>query len=242
MPSIDLYWSPGSCARVPFVALEHVGAPFQLHVLNRYIGDHQTSEYRAINPKEKVPSLALDGWVVTENPVIQIVLARTFPDAGLLPIGDMQAATEAMSMMAWFASGIQPAVARQRFPGAFSDADEAGLERIRLAARRELTKAFAILEERLDHRDWLFDDWSIIDAYMLWLWFRAIGSGMNPDPFPRCADHARRNEARPAVATVLDREETEFARFQDAGTVPPTIPPFQVGRTPSVGGNQRVTT
>ncbi len=232
MPSIDLYWSPGSCARVPFIALEHAGVPFELHVLNRYVGDHQTAEYRAINPKEKVPSIVLDGWVITENPVIQTVLARTFPNAGLLPTGDERVVTEAMSMMAWFASGIQPAVARQRFPGTFSDGDEASLERIRLVARKELEKAFAILEARLADRDWLFGDWSIIDAYMLWLWFRAVGSGMDPGPFTRCADHARRNEARPAVSRVLDREEAEFARFQESGTVPAVIPPFQVGRTP----------
>jgi len=233
MPSIDLYWSPGSCARVPFIALEHTGAPFQLHVLNRYVGDHQTAEYRAINPKEKVPAIVLDGQAITENPVIQTVLARTFPEAGLLPAGDDRTVVEAMSMMAWFASGIQPAVGRQRFPGMFSDGDEASLDRIRRVARKELEKAFAILEARLLDRDWLFADWSTIDAYMLWLWFRAVGSGMDPAPFPRCADHALRNEALPAVVRVLDREEAEFAQFQDAGTVPDVIPPFQVGRTPS---------
>lgn len=233
MPTIDLYWSPGSCARVPFVALEEAGADFNLHVLNRYVGDHQTPEYRALNPKEKVPTVVIDGWVVTENPVIQMVLARHFPEARLLPDGDERTVVEAQSLMAWFASGIQPAVARQRFPGVFSD-DAAGHDAIRTSARRELEKAFAILERRLEDRECLFGDWTIVDAYMLWLWFRAVGSGMDPAPFPRCADHARRTESRPSVARVLDREETEFAHFDDQGTVPPQIPPHQVGRTPLV--------
>ncbi len=232
MPSIELYWSPGSCARVPFVALEEAGAEFELHVLNRYLGEHQTPEYRAINPKEKVPTLVLDGRPITENPVIQTVIARTFPAAKLLPTGNERTATEALSMMAWFASGIQPAVGRQRFPGVFSD-DEASLDRIRVFARRELAKAFAILEGRLTDREWLFDDWSIIDVYMLWMWFRAVGSGMDPAPFPGCADHALRTEGRRSVAKVLDREEEEFARFEGSGTVPASVPPFQVGRTPT---------
>src|SRR5579863_9712700 len=106
MPTIDLYWAPGSCARVPFIALEHAGVPFELHVLNRYAGDFQTSEFRAVNPKGKVPVLVLDGEVITENPVIQIVLARTFPEARLLPTGDERIVTQAMSTMAWFASDI----------------------------------------------------------------------------------------------------------------------------------------
>ena len=240
MPTIDLYWAPGSCARVPFIALEHAGVPFELHVLNRYAGDFQTAEFRAVNPKGKVPVLVLDGEVITENPVIQIVLARTFPEARLLPTGDERIVTEAMSTMAWFASDIHPAVARQRFPASFAYGDmtavtdgDATLEGIRLAARKDLEKSFAILEARLADRDWLFADWSIIDAYMLWLWFRAVGSGMDPAPFPRCADHARRNEARPAVARVLDREAAELANFTQAGTVPASPPPFQVGRVPA---------
>ncbi len=233
MTSIELYWSPGSCARVPFVALEEAGASFSLHVLNRYIGDHKTPEYRAINPKEKVPSLVLDGWVVTENPVIQTVLARTFPDAGLLPRVDERTIIEAQSMLAWFSSGIQPAVGRRRFPAVFSDA-EGSLKRIRVFARRELEKAFTILERRLTDREWLSGEWSIVDAHMLWLWFRAIGSEMDGTAFPRCAEHAQRSEERPSVIKVLDREEAEFARFQQAGTVPTSVPPYQVGRTPTL--------
>ena len=73
---------------------------------------------------------------------------------------------------------------------------------------------------------------------MLWLWFRATGSGMDGTPFPRCAEHARRNEARPAVARVLDREELEFSRFVEAGAVPDDIPPHQVGRAPDVSAQR----
>jgi glutathione S-transferase len=231
MPSIDLYWSPGSCARVPFIALEETGAPFTVHVLNRYIGDHLTPEYQALNPKGKVPTVVLDGWVITENPVIQTVVARTFTQARLLPTGEERTVTEALSMMAWFASAIHPAAGRQRFPGAFCD-DESGLKGVRSAARRELEKSFAILERRLSEREWLFDEWTIVDAYMLWLWFRAIGSGMDGAAFPSCADAARRTEVRPSVARVLDREEVEFARFEKEGTVPEGMPPYQVGRIP----------
>jgi glutathione S-transferase len=234
MPSIELYWAPGSCARVPFVALEEAGADFTLHVLNRYVGEVDGPRYRAVNPKAKVPAIVVDGdWVVTENPVIQTVLARLFPAARLLPTGDERLVTDALSTMAWFASGLHPAVARQRLPGLFTEGDADSLERIRLAARRELEKAFAALEERLGDRQWLLGDWSIVDVYMLWLWFRAVGSGMDPAPFPRCADHGRRTEARPSVARVLDREEAEWDRFQTEGTVPGSVPPHQVGRTPA---------
>lgn len=233
MAMIELFWSPGSCARVPFVALEESGAPYTLRVLNRYVGEHQRPSYRSVNPKEKVPALAIDGWVVTENPVIQQVLARMFPAARLLPLDDEHALVDAQSLMAWFASGLQSAVARARFPGVFCD-EPSSHDRIRAIATRELDKGFTLLEQRLQDREWLLGEWSIVDVYMLWLWFRAVGSGMDPSPFPRVADHALRTEARPSVATVLDREEAEFARFEAADTVPTSVPPYQVGRTPTL--------
>lgn len=231
MPKIDLYWSPGACARVPFIALEEIGVPFNLRVLNRYVGEHLTPEYRAVNPKCKVPALVVDGWALTENPAIQTFLARAYPEARLLPTADDRVAIEALSMMAWFASGLHPAVGRLRVPSATSD-EEASFGRIRELARTELEKGFAILEERLRDREWLFGAWSVVDAYMLWLWFRATGSGMDSGPFPRCADHGWRNEQRPSVARVLDREEEEFAAMKEAGTVPASVPPHQVGRIP----------
>ncbi len=231
IPETHLYWSPGTCARVPFVALEEAGVPFELHVINRYIGDHQTEEYKRLNPKQRVPTLVLDDWVVTEIPVMTTVLDQTFPEGKLLPEGDRRSTAYVLSTMAWFASGIQPAVGRQRFPKAFTDSEDC-TDSIRVAARRQLEGSFSILEDRLGGRDWLFGDWSIVDVHLLWLWFRAVGSGMEASRFPRCAAHAERTEARPSVARVLDREEEEFARFEAAGTVPDDIPPFQVGRTP----------
>ena len=231
--SLTLFWLPGTCARVPFVALEEVGAPYHLRVMNRFAGDTNSSEYKAINPKKKVPALRIDDWVITENPVILRVLASKFPAAGLLPAGDERTEVLAHETMAWFASELHKAVARQRFPETVTTSqDEAHWEAIRQKARAELIDGFAILERRLQASDWLFGQWSIVDVYMLYLWWRAVGSGMDPAPFPRCADHGRRTEARPSVATVLDREETEFARFEREGTVPKNFAPYYVGRVP----------
>jgi len=231
MTSITLFWRPGTCARIIYVALEEIGEPFEVQTLNAFKGDMQSAEYRAVNPKGKVPALLFDDWVITENPVILRVLDRRFRQARLLPAGDERTETAAAEMMAWFASGLHPAVARHRFPGRFTTSeDPAEWQGIRLHAREELAAAFAILEQRLQTRDWLFDDWSIVDVYMLYLWWRAVGSGMDPSPFPRCTDHGRRCEARPTVAEVLDRDAAEFARMEAEGWVPSDWEPHYAGR------------
>ena len=232
MADIELYWSPGSCSRVTLIALEEIGEPFRLI----YAGGDRAANpgYLAINRKGKVPALVVDGDVLTETPAILTYLARTHPHARLLPNQMPAIEIDALATMAWLASGVHPAVTRLRFPSSVSD-DPSGFEAIRRVADANLRMSFEIIEERLAGRDWLYDDWSIVDGYLLWVWFRATGSGMDGTPFPRCADHALRCEQRPTVAAVLDREESEMRRLLAEGLFPLDRPPYQVGRAPRVG-------
>ncbi|MFT3866669.1 MAG: glutathione S-transferase family protein [Solirubrobacterales bacterium] len=229
MADYRLFWSPGTCARVPFVALEEIGCPYAVTVVDKAAKGRP--DYIAMNPKGKVPTLLADGRAVTENPAIQLFLARRHPEAGLLPAGPAEE-LEALELMSWFAAGIHPAITRQRYPQLFSE-EPAAWASIRVRARVQLEEAFTILERRLRHGGWLFDAWSVVDVYLLWLWFRATGSGMDGTEFPACADLARRCEARPSVAKVLDREEREFDLLLAQGRAPASSPPFQVGRAPT---------
>lgn len=231
--AVELFWFPGTCARVPFIALEEIGAPFETRLISLN-GDATAAYRRDVNPKGKVPALRVDGRVITENPAIQMFLARRHPEARLLP-EDPDAQLDALMLMSWFAAGIHPAIPRARFPMFFCDLAESH-DSIRRLARATLAESFALLEARLADRPWLFGDaWTIVDGYLLWLWFRSVGSGVDPTPFPRLSDHGRRCEQRPSVARVLDREEHEYARLREEGRLPSfaTAMPAAVGRIPA---------
>lgn len=230
MAEYELFWTPGTCARVPFVALEAIAAPFDLNVVDIITARDRYSE--EVNPKGKVPALVSEGRVITENPALLTYLAARHPEVGLLPTGGPDVEREALEWMSWFAAGVHPPITRQRFPGVVCG-DPTAFDDIRRRARAQLEEAFAVIETRLSNREWLFGDWTILDAYLLWLWFRATGAGMSRSPFPRCADHAVRCEARPQVAKVLDREESEWKKLDEEGKVPPALPPYQVGRAPT---------
>ena len=63
------------------------------------------------------------------------------------------------------------------------------------------------MERDLAAAPWLLgDDWSILDAYLHWVWFRITGAGFDTTPFPAITDQARRMEQRPAVQRALARE------------------------------------
>lgn len=223
----ELVWFPGTCGRVTLIALEEIGAEVSERMVRR--GWHRNAEYLALNPKGRVPTLLVDGSPLTETPAILTHLDGLYPDANLLPRGDLRSQTDALVMMSWFASGIHPLIGRARFPMGAND-QPASLGRTRAMATEALRSSFAIIERRLSDSDWLFGEWSVVDGYLLWLWFRTVGLGIESAAFPRCADHARRCEQRISVVRALDREEAAYAGLQASGALPDSEPPHQVGR------------
>lgn len=83
---MKFFHAEGSCSLGIRVLLEEAGASYELALMDLASGDQRTPEYRAVNPKGKVPALLRDdGTLLTEFPAIAFWIARRFPEAGLIP-------------------------------------------------------------------------------------------------------------------------------------------------------------
>jgi maleylacetoacetate isomerase len=78
------YWRSSACCRVR-IALNHLGIPYRTVPVNLLEGGHKTADYLALNPQGLVPTLEIDGLVLTQSLAIIEYLAETRPDAGILP-------------------------------------------------------------------------------------------------------------------------------------------------------------
>jgi maleylacetoacetate isomerase len=78
------YWRSSACYRVR-IALELLGIPYRKVPIDLLKGEQRTEEYRAINPQGLVPTIAIDGRVLTQSLGIIEYLAETRPEAGFLP-------------------------------------------------------------------------------------------------------------------------------------------------------------
>ena len=112
---IALYYAPITCALAPYVTLTEAGANFDVRPLNFRKNQHLSPEYLKVNPKHKVPLLVVDGKTLSESIAIQTWIARTFPQAKLLPSDPWQE-LQAMSIMSWCSGGIHPFLARINSP------------------------------------------------------------------------------------------------------------------------------
>jgi glutathione S-transferase len=203
---LTLYYSPGACSLAPHIALEETGEKFETKPIALRKGQQRTPEYMAINPKSKVPVLVIDGKPLTENVAILTYIAKRFPRANLLPTGNLDREVEALSLLAWCSSGIQPVIGR--FFGPLRLCDAPGSEEATLKiARGENDRNFALVEKQLTGKEYILDRFSVVDCllYVYFNWAKNVHK-LDVTPYPNYAAHFERMAKRPAVQRVHARE------------------------------------
>jgi len=80
---LEFYTAPKSIGFASHVALEESGLDFKLNVLDMSKQQQTDPAYTTINPKARVPSLIIEGYVLTETPAILIYIAQLAPNSTL---------------------------------------------------------------------------------------------------------------------------------------------------------------
>ena len=206
---LTLYYAPIACSLVPLVTLYEAGAQFEVKPISLKGGDQKSAEFQRLNPKSKVPVLVIDGEPLTENVAILTWISRAFPDRKLLP-ADPKDSIKALSLMGWCASGLHPPLTRIFYPERFCDAPGSE-ENTRKLAVDEVVKNFKIADAMLAGREWLFGQWTAVDAYFFWAWRRFGFYKTEIPPFPNYAAHAERIMKRDSMqrALAFEREVLE---------------------------------
>lgn len=184
---LTLYYSPGSSSMATHIALNEVGAPFELKLTALHQNDNRLPDYLAVNPEGKVPTLMIDGRPLTEVAATLWYLARRYPAAGLLPQqGDIAGEAQVISWMSFIAATIHPA-------------RRAGDERWR--------EVFRLAEQRLGPHDWTVERYSIADIHLFRLFWRFVKTLEPPrGGYPNLFAHYDRMMARPAVQRTIEAE------------------------------------
>ena len=180
---LTLYFAPGSSSMAAHIALHEVGIAFDAKPMSFRNDDMHAAEFLKLNPEGKVPTLLIDGRPLTEVAAILFYLARRFPDARLLPLGDIEAEAQAISWMSFIAATLHPA--RQR-----------GLDHAKTV--------YGIADRRLGATWALGKEYSIADIHLFRLYWRLFNS-LKPAPgtFPNLDTHYARMMARPAVQRTI---------------------------------------
>ena len=207
---LKLYHCPIACSGVTMNALEEAGLEYDDQLVNIMKGEQKRPEYLAIHPGGKVPALAVDDQVLTENASILMFLHGVAPEARLLP--DVESPMERarqVSDLVWCSATLHPMVRQIRAPMRFTDGDSSGVQ---AKGHEYLHGVCAQVEERLDGNDWWYGaDWSIVDVYLFWLMTTAASAGFPVQNYAIVADLVERVQQRPSFQRARAREDAARA-------------------------------
>jgi glutathione S-transferase len=210
---LKLFYAPNACSLAPHIALNEAGAEYEAVKVDTMKGEQRSAEYKAINPKARVPSLVTDQGILTEVPVLLAYIARMYPDAGLAPMAwktpeDQFDFFEMQSFNSYLSSTIHITYAHIFRPERYGDTDAAKAE-MRAKAPKVLREQLQLIEDRLaDGREWVHGGkYTVSDPYLYVFsrWLERDGCG-GSEGLPHLVAHRARLQAREAVKKTLEQE------------------------------------
>jgi glutathione S-transferase len=210
-----LYIAPGACSMAAHVLLEECGAVYEVKPVALAKGEQRTEEYRKINPHGKVPALAVNGKVITQNAAILPYIAGQFPDANLLPSDPVDFAN-CMAVVGWLASTVHPAFGLalhpERAAGA-TDIGEAAVKAICDTGHKTFWTCLEEIDERLSGKQWMMgDQFTFADPYTLVFYGWGVRLGLPVANLKNYTAWKDRMIARPAARKVLEKEESPLLK------------------------------
>ena len=192
---INLYtWTTPNGRKVS-IMLEELGVDYTAHAINIGEGDQHTPDFLAISPNNKIPAIIDDdnGTVLMESGAILLYLAEKYQK--FMPT-DEASRWRAMEWLMWQMGGIGPFLGQVHHfvhfnPGKAPYAEE--------RYSKENARLYGVLEERLADRDYICDEYSIVDI-ATWPWIsRFEYQQMNLNDYPELKAWYLRIAERPAV-------------------------------------------
>jgi len=202
------------------IVLEEIGQPYELELISSRDGKMTaTPEWKAINPKGRVPALlGVPGRIggadnlLTELHAILVYLARTNPAVGLLP-ADPAGEARCIEWMNWLASNVHAMSYGQIWRSQRFTGDENAFPAVKAKGRQNVREQYAYIESLLaDGRDWAVPaGYTVVDPYLLvfYYWGQLIRLDMQSG-YPAWTLLAKRVVARPAVQRALANEEIKI--------------------------------
>lgn len=206
---IDLYTAATPNGWKVSIALEELGLPYEVQVIDLGSGEQKAPWFTAINPNGRIPAIVdrgEGGFAVFESGAILVYLAEK---TGKLMPSDAKGRSLVMQWLMFQMGGVGPMMGQANvFTRYFPEELPSVIDRY----RRESRRLFEVLDGRLAEHEWLAGDYSIADIAN-WAWVQT-------HPWPGVSveglDHLQRwleaVRARPAVqkgVTIPPRGDAE---------------------------------
>jgi len=215
---MKLYIFPPSGRALAAVALRnHLALDCDVQAIDLGRGDQLTSEYRALNPNSKMPTLEDDGFVLWESNAILFYMAAKRPDSGMWPV-DVKGQADVVRWLAWESAhwdaescGMVSYEKASKAVLGLGSPDPAFIER----GEQNFARFAAVLDGALKDRTWLTgEQLTIADFSIGGLVPSAQGLGLPVGKFPEIVRWYKGLSALPAWRDAVAAKDAAMAAWK----------------------------
>jgi GSH-dependent disulfide-bond oxidoreductase len=180
------------------IALEEMGLPYEVRVIDFASQEQKADWYVRLNPNGRIPTLDDEGFILFESGAILIYLAEK---TGKFLPKDVHGRSRVIQWLMFQMSGVGPMMGQANvFLRYFPEKIPAAIERY----QREVTRLFGVLDRQLASHEYIAGEYSIADM-ALWPWVSGYEwSGVSVAEFPNLERWLALVGARPAVQAGRD--------------------------------------
>ncbi len=193
---LKLYDHPlsGNCYKVR-LALNQLGVEYEREYLDIFKGEQHSLEYQAINPNKKIPVLIDGDFHMWESNAILLYLGKKYSPNPLYP-EDLRTFGTVAQWLFFGKTSIDPNLAVARYLMRFvspENRDERDLNKVRTQGNA----ALQVLDNHLEHTDFLAGSYSIADIACYPYVNTAPEGGIDLSPYPSVILWCNRIQSQP---------------------------------------------
>jgi len=180
------------------IALEEMGLPYEVRVIDFATNEQKADWYVKLNPNGRIPTLVDAGFAIFESGAILIYLAEK---TGKFLPKDVHGRSRVLQWLMFQMSGVGPMMGQANvFLRYFPEKIQPAIDRY----QREVTRLFGVLDHQLATHEYIAGDYSIADM-ALWPWVSGYEwSGVSVEEFPSLNRWLALVGGRPAVQAGRD--------------------------------------
>ncbi len=198
---MQLYYAPRTISVAVAIALEESGLDYELIQLDFAGGEQTKPAYHQINPKGRVPALAVEGGILTETGALLEYIAAKAPQANLIP-ADPVLAARMREMMYYLASTMHVNHAHKKRGHRWADAQSSRGDMTAKVAESMTACCDYIVSNGLRGPFVLGEHFSLADAYLYVVCSWLEGDGVDVAAFPKIVAFRDAMEARASVQAI----------------------------------------
>lgn len=210
----QLYYYPYNASMAPHLVLEEMQAEFELVLVDRAVQAHKSSDYLALNPTGKIPTLVDGEQVILETAAICLYLCDQNPGTTLIPAVNDPDRGQFYQWLMYLTNTMQAEMIVYFYPERYTT-KPAMAGSIKAKHESRLTDMFELLDKELANKRFLVGQQvTVCDYYLFMMSIWADEFAKPPLSWPHLSRYLRELSQRPAVQRVCAKEGINLSEYK----------------------------